>query len=161
MGPEMKEKMEKYYYEGEEMSEEDKKMMMEGMFEGDEEKMNKMDELMREKKECMGRAQEKKKQFYEDNKDEDWGDDDKKGRREREVMGESMYDYCEITRQERGDPMEERCDVYSEMFMTDDDKMKKEEEGKEREKRRKRYQDKMYDEEDEAEDMRERGRKDK
>merc|ERR1711879_1059744 len=122
--PEMKEKMEEYY-EGEEMSEEDRKMMKEGMFGGDEEKMNKMDELMREKKECMGRAQEKKKQFYEDNKDEDWGDDEMKGRREREVMGEYMYDDCEKERKERGDDMKEMmCDEYPEMFMTDDDKMK-------------------------------------
>merc|ERR1711879_934191 len=126
--PEMKEKMERYY-EGEEMSEEDKKMMMEGMFEGDEEKMNKMDELMREKYECMERAEDEKKQFYEDNKDEDWGDDDKKGRREREVMGEYMYDDCEKERKEKGDDMEEMmCDEYPEMFMTDDDKMKKEKE---------------------------------
>merc|ERR1711979_115027 len=109
------------------MSEDDKKMMKDGMFGGDEDKMSKFEELMREKKECMGRAQEKKKQFYEDNKDEDWGDDDKKGRREREVMGESMYDDC---KKERGDDMEEMCDEYTEMFMTDDDKMKKEMEGK-------------------------------
>merc|ERR1712217_589492 len=160
--PEMKEKMEKYY-QGEEMSEEDKKMMKEGMFGGDEEKMNKMDELMRGKKECMGRAEEKKKQFYEDNKDEDWGDDDKKGRREREVMGEYMYDDCEKERKEGGDDMEEMmCDEYPEMFMTDDDKMKK---GKEREERRKRrdyqYDGDKDDWEMEKEDEKERGRKDK
>merc|ERR1712061_762714 len=59
----MDEKMEKHYEEGEEMSEEDKQMMKEGMFGGDEEEMN---ELMRGKKECMGRAEEKKKQFYDD-----------------------------------------------------------------------------------------------
>merc|ERR1712046_157157 len=103
--------------------------MKDGMFGGDQEKMNKFEGLMREKKEYMGRAEEKKKQFYEDNKDEDWGDDDKKGRREREVMGESMYDDCEKERKERGDDMEEMmCDEYPEMFMTDDDKMKEEKE---------------------------------
>merc|ERR1711879_562419 len=125
--PEMKDKMEKYYKGEEEMSEEDKQMMKEGMFGGDEDKMNKFVGLMREKKEKMAGAEEKKKQFYEDKQDEDWGDEEKKGRREREVMGESMYDDCKKERKEKGDDMEEMmCDEYPEMFLTDDDKMKKE-----------------------------------
>merc|ERR1712217_484748 len=86
------------------------------------------------------------------------GDDDKKGRREREVMGEYMYDDCEKERKEGGDDMEEMmCDEYPEMFMTDDDKMKKEKDGKEREERKKRREDRDLDEEDDKE----RGRKDK
>merc|ERR1712217_941517 len=91
---------------------------------------------------------------------------DKKGRREREVMRESMYDDCEKERMERGDDMEEMmCDEYPEMFLTDDDKMKKEKEGKEREERRKRrdyqYDGDKDDWEMEKEDEKERGRKDK
>merc|ERR1712217_421437 len=86
------------------------------------------------------------------------GDDDKKGRREREVMGEYIYDDCEKERKEGGDDMEEMmCDEYPEMFMTDDDKMKKEKDGKEREERKKRREDRDMDEEDDKE----RGRKDK